>query len=318
MRLTEVAALSFLLVIIMQEMQEIVENSENYEQLKQSTKTFLQVVTSNDLHYALFLFIVLIVLLKVVDLCFSPFKRKGSMLASFLKNCIKIFLVGTIGMRICSLIPIVSDFTSQIVLSSSLIVVVLGFVFQEGLANIVHGFILSVFRPFKIGDRIRITVDGEQITGYVREIGARHTVIQNVLNSSHVIIPNSKMDLCVIDNNYYDGNLFSSSFLDLAVTYDSDIERAIEIMAEETGAHPHVQFARMERHIEEPVSVMVRELGESAVYLRVPVVTKTVEENFAACSDLRRSLISRINDEPSVRFAYPHVVVAREKTDDQE
>lgn len=287
--------------------------NENYEELKWSLKTFLKMVTSDDLYYSLFLLVLLIVLIKLIDLVFYPFRRRGSILVSFLKGCLKVFLIATIGMRICSLIPVLSDFTSQILMSSSLIVVVLGFVFQEGLSNIVHGFILSAFKPFKVGDRVRITLDGQSITGYIVLMDARHTVIQNVTNSSHVIIPNAKMDTCVIENNYFDGNQTSSSFLDLSVTYESDLERAIEIMARTIERNPYVKQLREEKNITDPIGIMVRELGESGVALRATVVTKTVEENFQACSEIRRDLVKAFHMDPTIEFAYPHMQIASER-----
>ena len=185
--------------------------------------------------------------------------------------------------------------------------------FQEGLSNIVHGFILSVYKPFKIGDRVTVTIDGEKITGHVRAINARHTVIQNIINSAHVIIPNAKMDTCVIGNNYYDGNKHSSSFLDASVTYESDLEKAIQILADVIAAHPMVAKAREEKGITDPVTVMVRELADSGISLRGIVITNTVEENFRACSDIRRELIARFEKEPGVEFAYPHMEIVPHK-----
>ena len=38
-------------------------------------------------------------------------------------------------------------------------------------------------------------------------------------------------------------------------------------------------------------------------------MTKTVEENFAACSDIRRNLVHRFAAEPDVEFSYPHIQV---------
>ena len=283
------------------------ENYSNYEDLKGSAKGFLQIITSDNLYYGLFLLGVLIIGIKVVDLVFRPFKKKGNIHISFLKSCIKAFLIVTIGMKICSLSNVLSGFTSQILMSSSLIVVVLGFVFQEGLTNIVHGFILSVFKPFQIGDRVSITIDGETITGYIHLIDLRSTIIRNVVNSSHVIVPNSKMDMCVIDNSYFDAASVSSNFLDFSVTYESNLEKAMYVTSQEIMAHPYVRAAREKQHITEPVAVLVRDLGDSGIYLRASVVTETVEENFAACSDIRRNLIYRFAAEPDLDFAYPHM-----------
>ena len=214
-------------------------------------------------------------------------------------------------MRIFSLSDALSGFTSHILMSSSLIVVVLGFVFQEGLSNIVHGFILSIFRPFNLGDRVHLTVDGESITGYVQAIDLRQTIIQNVINSSHVIVPNSKMDLCVIDNNYYRKEQVSSNFLDFSVTYESDLEAVIKTTEEVILADPLVQVTRVEKKITDPVGIMVRDLGDSGIAIRATVVTRTVEENFKACSDIRRNLVAHFRATPAMEFAYPHVEVVK-------
>ncbi len=284
--------------------------NENLEELKESATTALGKIPVNELVYALILLAVMLVLLKLIDMAGRPFQKKRRILATFLAGCLKVFIVCTFGMRICSLIPFLNEFTSQIVLSSSLIVVVLGFVFQEGLSNIVHGFIISVFQPFEIGDRISVTVDGEKITGYVTEITARHTVIQNVVNSAHVVVPNAKMDLAVINNSYFEKGSVSTSFLDVQVTYESDMERAIAILEEAVRTHPVVMKARQEKNITDPISVMVRELAPDGICLRAVVTTLTVEENFLVCSDLRRQLVHRFEAEPDIEFAYPHLMLA--------
>lgn len=283
--------------------------NSNYEEIKGVAKSFLQFVTSDNLHYGIFLAILLFVSLKLVDLCFRPLRKRESLLIVFFKGCLKAFLIITIGMKICSLSEILSGFTSQILMSSSLIVVVLGFVFQEGLTNIVHGFILSIFKPFQIGDRVRVTIDGESITGYIRSIDLRSTIIQNVMNSSHVIVPNSKMDMCVIDNNYFDADSVSSNFLDFVITYDSNLEKAMEMTAQEIEAHPYVKAVRESKNITEPVGVLVRELGINGIHLRATVLTKTVEENFMACSDLRIKLIQRFREETDIRFACQQIQI---------
>ncbi len=291
------------------------EVNENYEELKQSTKTVLQAITSDDLYYGLCLLGLMILLIKFIDLLFLPFAKRKSLLFPFFKACLKVFVVITIGMRICAMVPILSDFTSQILMSSSLIVVVLGFVFQEGLSNIVHGFILSVFKPFKNGDRVHVNIDGESITGFIVSMDARHTVIQNLVNSSHVIIPNAKMDTCLIENTYYDGDRTASAFLDVSITYESNVKRAMELISEAVMRHPAVAKLRREKNIQDPVRVMVRELGEYSVGLRAVVLTKTVDENFGACSDLRYELVQLFQQEPDIHFAYPHVVMVNSADD---
>lgn len=278
--------------------------NENYQELKETTKSFLQVITSDNLYYGLFLLVCMIIAVKLVDLIFKPFTKHGRMLTLFIKGLFKVFIVFTLGMRILSLIPGMESFTSQIIMSSSLIAVVLGFVFQEGLSNIVHGLILSVFRPFELGDRVTATIDGDKITGYVKEITARHTVLCNVINSTHVIVPNSKMDMCTIANNNYDMHESSSAFMDVMITYDSDVDEAISIVADAIENHPRVKEERTRQNVDTPVGVLVSELSIHGIHLRAVVITKTVEESFGTCSDIRLEIIHRFNQSKNIKFAY--------------
>ena len=268
------------------------ETNENYEELKWTAKSFFQFVTSNRMYYIIFQIIVALIVIKIIDIIFTKILIRGkkSVQMSFLKGCLQVIVAIATGISIASLFDVFKNFASQILLSSSLLVVVLGFVFQEGLSNIVHGFILSTFTPFQLGDRIHVTIDGESITGYVKSIDLRHTVIENVMNASHVIVPNSKMDLSVIDNNYY-ADSFSSNFLDVDITYESDLKKAIEVMADLIDDHPMVKKAKKSRGINDRTTVLIRELGPSGISLRASVVTSNVEENFVACSDIRRDLV---------------------------
>ena len=286
------------------------ETNENYEELKWTAKSFFQLVTSNRMYYIIFQIIVALIVIKIIDIIFTKILIRGkkSVQMSFLKGCLQVIVVIATGISIASLFDVFKNFASQILLSSSLLVVVLGFVFQEGLSNIVHGFILSTFTPFQLGDRIHVTIDGESITGYVKSIDLRHTVIENVMNASHVIVPNSKMDLSVIDNNYY-ADSFSSNFLDVDITYESDLKKAIEVMADLIDDHPMVKKAKKSRGINDRTTVLIRELGPSGISLRASVVTSNVEENFVACSDIRRDLVLLFKSEADLEIAYPHLQV---------
>ena len=83
------------------------------------------------------------------------------------------------------------------------------------------------------------------------------------------------------------------------------------MLQDAVASHPGVIRACTEKKVTDPVSVMVRELGESGIALRATVLTLTVEENFAVCSDVRRKLVELIAGDPEVQFAYPHMQVVR-------
>ena len=285
-------------------------NNEYTQELKDGAKSAWSTVFSSRFFYALVLAVMLPVLFKVVDLVVRPIrKRNASALIAFLAGMVKAVIAIVIIVRIVNLFFPISGIAEQLLMSSSLVVVVLGFVFQEGLSNIVHGFILSVSKPFQIGDRVTVTIDGTALTGYIRSMGLRSTTIQNVENNAMVIVPNSKMDLAMIQNNYLESEDSSSAFLDLSVTYESDLEEAIALIRHCIADNPAFASECIRTLNADPPMVLVRNFGESGIDIRGIVRTHTVEENFAACSEIRRAVKKAIDESPSVFFAYPHVHV---------
>lgn len=179
--------------------------------------------------------------------------------------------------------------------SSSLLVAVLGFAAQESLSNIINGVFISIFKPFEIGDRIKLL--SNNITGTIEDISLRHTVIKT-FNNSRVIVPNSVINKEMIENSHFKDNK-AGNFLDIIISYDSDIELAMTIMSECIASHPLFIDMRTEEDIEkgEPlVQVLIRDLNESGVNLRANIWTDNVATNFKACSDLRLAILGKFKD----------------------
>ena len=59
-------------------------------------------------------------------------------------------------------------FSETLLMSSSLLVVVLGFAFQTSLEDFIAGILISIFKPFNIDDRITLT--GMNVSGYIENI----------------------------------------------------------------------------------------------------------------------------------------------------
>ena len=273
--------------------------------LKKILKSIIALWESNIVKAAIMVLIML-GMIKLLNLVFKSFKGKNTIHLNFIRSILQALIVIFFLIQIGSLSDAMAKFYNTLLMSSSLLVVVLGFVFQEGLSNIVHGFILTFFKPFDIGDRVKINVDGVDITGYIRSINLRNTVIQNVYNNSSVIVPNAKMDLCVIDNSYFDESSVNSNFLDIEITYESNLDKACKLLSLTIDNHPLVQ--KVKKSDAPPTAVLVSQLGTSGVTLRASVITSTIEENFVACSDIRKDLLHLFALDPELEFAYPHVV----------
>ena len=63
----------------------------------------------------------------------------------------------------------------------------LGFAFRDALSNMLAGFMILLYRPFRRGDRIEVTT----YAGEVLEINLRYTIIQN--EQKRILIPNATL-----------------------------------------------------------------------------------------------------------------------------
>lgn len=188
---------------------------------------------------------------------------------------------------------------------SSVVALVIGLASQEAVGNIVSGFLILTFKPFVIGDSIKY-VD-KNIVGTVEDITLRHTTIKT-LENKRVIVPNGIINKEVIENaNYKDAKV--CAFVDIGITYESDIDLAKKIMREQIIKHPFY-LDNIQKDVDAQVIVRVIELGESAVKLRAWVWTENMEESFILKCDLYET-IKKAFDKNDVHIAYPHLMVVK-------
>ena len=139
------------------------------------------------------------------------------------------------------------------------------------------GVFLSIFKPFDVGDRVHLVT--QDITGYIEDITLRHTVIRTILGT-RLIIPNSVMGSAIVENTNFINGEPTRNFVDVDVSYGSDVDLAKKLMEEVVTSHPLYTGPK-------PLTVYVRALSASGVSLRATVATRTLDENFLACSDIR-------------------------------
>ena len=212
---------------------------------------------------------------------------------------------------IVSNIPALSAGMNKLMAAGGVLAVVGGLASQEALGSIVSGLMILAFKPFVIGDVVRC-VDNN-ISGVVEEITLRHTAIRTYENK-RVIVPNSVMNNSIIENaDYTDSRV--CSFLEIGVTYESDIARAKQLLAEEIARQPDFLDVRTPEQIAQGaplVQVVVLALAESAVTLRASLWAKDNSTAFSLkCAVLEN--IKAIYDREGIGIAYPHLVVVSEK-----
>lgn len=188
--------------------------------------------------------------------------------------------------------------------SAGIVAVVVGLAAQEAMGNFVNGILIGTFKPFKIGDLIK--VNNGEYEGYVVDISTRDTVIQTYENTK-IMIPNSIMNKAVLENVSSAHNI-KGNFLELSISYDSDIDLAIQIITQEAMKHPNYLDIRSaeERSLQHPpIVVRLTAFNDSSMTLRTTIYSKNNAEGYAMLCDLRVAIKKRF-DQQGIIFPHPH------------
>jgi small conductance mechanosensitive channel len=110
---------------------------------------------------------------------------------------------------------------------------VLGLASQQAFSNIVGGVFIVIFKPFRVNDIIKV---GNNPFGMVEDITLRHTVIRSFENR-RIIIPNSIIgNETILNSSIVEERV--CNFIEIGISYDSDIDKAMNIMRDEALKHP--------------------------------------------------------------------------------
>lgn len=202
-------------------------------------------------------------------------------------------------------------FSTTILASSSIIAVIVGIAAQDTLGNLFSGLMIITCKQFIIGDLIKI--NGEQLIGFVEEITLRHTVIRTYENN-RIIIPNSEINKATIENANYNENT-KGNYLYITISYESDIDKAIEIMQNEIEKHEYYIDERTELEIENNINripIRIVELCDSGIKLRAIIKSNDSLEGFEMLCDLRYCILKKFK-ENNIEIPYPHITLTKKE-----
>ena len=141
------------------------------------------------------------------------------------------------------------------------IAVGLGFGLQKIASNYISGFIILLDRSIRPGDML--TVDNRY--GEVSHINTRYTLLK-ALDGTEIIIPNETLITSTVINHSLSKRDIRLA-LPIQISYDSPLERAMEILVETASKHSRVL---LDDSKEEP-RVLIKGFGESGIDLELGV-----------------------------------------------
>lgn len=173
----------------------------------------------------------------------------------------------------------------------------ISFAAKDTLSNLIAGVLLTVDRPFEVGDRIEIwgAPKLQASWGDIVEIGLRATTIRTTDNIM-VIIPNNEiMRRDII--NYTSSGASIRLRIPIGIAYDANIELAKKLCLQAADECTHVK--------NDPVPVCIlRAFGSSSVDLQLRVWLLDARQRRDA-DDWLTERIKALFDEAGVEIPYP-------------
>lgn len=130
-----------------------------------------------------------------------------------------------------------------------------GLSLQGSLSNFAGGMLIILFKPFKVGH----TIEAQGVVGTVSEIQIFVTKLINA-NNQTIFVPNGSLSNGTIINYSLQG--FRRADLTIAISYDTDIRKAKNIITEVLNNNPKI--------LKTPIAeVSVKNLTDNAIQLAV-------------------------------------------------
>jgi moderate conductance mechanosensitive channel len=173
--------------------------------------------------------------------------------------------------------------------------IALGFGAQSLIRDLINGFFILLEDQYSVGDVVMVNGD----SGLVEHLSLRRTALR-ALNGTVIIIPNG--DIRTVSNLTKD---WARAVLDIAISYDDDIDHAMDVIREELADvenDPEIGDV-----IIAPAEILgVTELGQYQVMIRAWLKTKPMEQWRVQRELLRR--IKKTLDRNGITIPYPHNV----------
>lgn len=167
---------------------------------------------------------------------------------------------------------------------------------QNLIRDFFSGFMILLENQYGINDVVKVN----NLSGLVENITLRITVLRDIDGTVH-FIPNGQINAV---SNMTHG--WSRAVFDIGVSYESDIDRAMNVLLD-IGRAMRREPAYREIILEDPEMLGVESLAESSIIIRFVMRTRPLKQWMVKREMLRR--IKKRFDDDGIVIPYPHRTV---------
>ena len=179
--------------------------------------------------------LVVAIVLKIINHISKKYiKKKKNIQLNFLFNVLRtaVVVIGIIWVMNSS--DATASFGKMLFQGTAILGAVIGLAAQPVIKDLFCGLMLSIGKPFEIGDRIEME-NGD--AGIVLDITMRHVVIRKI-DTVDLIIPNSKLnDMSIVNMSH--GTKIRSIHFRFPISYNSDVNKAMEVIKKVVEESPY-------------------------------------------------------------------------------
>lgn len=203
----------------------------------------------------------------------------------------------------------------RLVFSSSVVLTgIVGLAAQNILRDIFAGVMLSISKPFEIGDRVLLSDLDKPCV--VEDMTMRHVVLKTMDNIRY-IIPNSEINDKIITNTSYHQKL-RGTFITVPVAYTADVRKAVAIVREVIERCPYT-FPNNPGNddLGGYGEVYLMSYDDSVLKLETTIWTEPSMDNFLACSEIRMRILEAFRENGiEIPYNYTNVILKEDEAPD--
>jgi small-conductance mechanosensitive channel len=241
-------------------------------------------------------FIIVYFINSVLDKYFGKITRRDPKLLTtftFLRRLIVsvIALIGVMSATFTAF-PGAQGAIASVFVAAGFASIVIGLAAQSSLSNIISGVVTSISQPFRIGDAIMFRKD----FCFVEDMKLMHTVLRT-WDNRRLVVPNAILQNEVIINySVEDPTMLVPVYVQ--VSYESDLEKAMQVMVEVARRHPDCIPT------EKLPNAVVMEFQDSGILLRLLSKAKDQPTAWRMARDLLLE-IKKEFDRQGIEIPYP-------------